>query len=73
MTERYASKMARVLLALNRTVSVLIAETWLHQANGMRCVLEHVTPPTRLLFATSRTTRCSAAARSNAEHSFLVC
>ena len=51
MMERYASKIARVLLALDRTVSVLIAEKWLHQANGMRCVLEHATPPTRLLFA----------------------
>lgn len=48
MRTRYASKIRRTLLAL-RTVSAIVVEPWLHQANTMRCALEHV-PRTRLLF-----------------------
>lgn len=51
MRSRYASKIRRTLAALGGSVSALIAEAWLHQANAMRCALEHVTPSTRLLLS----------------------
>ena len=42
MTRRYALKIARALQRLPNTVA-LVCETWLHQANSLRCAMEHAT------------------------------
>ena len=48
---RYASKIQRTLTGpLAPSIVALVSEVWLHQANSMRCALEHL-PPTKLLVA----------------------
>jgi hypothetical protein len=46
--ERYAQKIRRTLAALP-FANALVSDAWLHQANSMRCALDHL-PRTRLLF-----------------------
>ena len=43
MTRRYASKIARALVALP-DVSVLVSDEWLHQANSLRCAMTRAAP-----------------------------
>ena len=47
---RYAIKIARVLSMLPEA-DAIVAEAWLHQANSLRCAMEHSrVPPTPLVF-----------------------